>query len=243
MDFFFAGNPFGNSGPRIVNRNFIRCLQGEVSYITLENRPLRFVEVIRKTLRSKLVIFSGLTSYDQLVILLCRLLGKKMVYIMHGFLSHENKLNGFNNPRGEKNEKKLLEYSNLILCVSETFMIFIKGLLPQYSHKISFLTNGVDWELFDRIPQSDIQRDNRRIVLLGGGRTTKRNLEVCEAVRLLNERFHENYHVAVYGNYRDNDQSQAISKMSCVTFCPVIPHDKLLEDFKSSFLFVQNSVF
>lgn len=243
MDVFFAGNHFGDSGPRIVNRNLIRCLKDEVSYISSESRIQRILEVIWKTLRCRVIIFSGVTSYDSLVIPLCRILGKRMVFIMHGLLLLENQANGYTNRRGEKNEALLLKYAETILCVSETYMRFIKKQFPQYAHKTSFLTNGIDWQMPDRIPQNAVARDKKRIVLIGGGRTTKRNLEVCKAVALLNERFQTGFYVEVYGEYSKNDMSQKISEAPYVSFLPLVPHDKMLEVFRSAFLFVQNSDF
>jgi glycosyltransferase involved in cell wall biosynthesis len=241
MDIFFAGNPFGNFGPRIVNDNLIRNLRDEVSYITCEKQLPRFFEVVWKILRCKVAIFSGVTSYDQYIIPIFRIMRKRVIYIMHGFLQYEDLANGFSNPRGEKNEALLLKYSDIILCVSETFMQFIKNQLPEYSHKVSFLTNGVDWEMLNHIPENDIPRDPRSIVLLGGGRITKRNLEVCKAVNLLNQRFGENYRVDVYGEFWENDASKAISEMPATVFHPLIPHEELLKVMKGASLFVQNS--
>lgn len=243
MDIFFAGNHIGNSGPRIVNRNYIRCLQGKVSYTTSKNKLLRFFEVIWKTLCCKVIIFSGLASYDHFVVLTCRLLRKKMLYIMHGYLGFENRINGYRNRRGEKNEALLIKHSDAVLCVSETFMLFVKQQFPQYAHKISCLTNGIDWDSVEQIPQKDIPRDSRHIVLIGGGRTTKKNLEVCKAVALLNQQYNEGFHISVFGSFLNNDQSREIAGMPCATFHPRIPHDKMLETFMGAFLFVQNSVF
>lgn len=243
MNIFFAGNPFGDSGPRIVNRNLIRCIKDEVSFITMRNKLLRFVEVIWKTLRCRLIIFSGVTSYDHVILPICRALKKKIVFIMHGYLEYEDKINRYSNPGGERNEALLLKHSDLILCVSETYMHFIKRCFPQYSDKLSFLTNGIDWEMLDNIRQTDIQRNNRRIVLIGGGRITKKNLEVCKAVDLLNQKNQENFFVEVYGDFLENDLSRDISRMANTVFHPIVPHDKLLEVFGSAFLFVQNSDF
>ena len=241
MNVFFAGNPYGDSGPRIVNRNLIRCLKDEVSFVASEKKSMRLIEVAWKALRCRVIIFSGVTSYDHLIIPVCRRLRKKVVFIMHGCLKYEDKINGFTNHRGDRNEALLLKYSDSILCVSETYMHFIQQQFPQYAHKISFLTNGIDWQMLDLLPQSDIRRDDRRIVLIGGGRTTKRNLEVCKAVELLNRRSHENFFVEVYGDYMNNDQSLAISQMPFTVFHPPVSHDRMMDIFKGAFLFIQNS--
>jgi glycosyltransferase involved in cell wall biosynthesis len=240
---FFAGNHFGDAGPRIVSKNYIRCLKRSVSYISFQNKALRLLEVIWKTIWCKVIIFSGVTTYDHIIILICRILRKNIIYIMHGYLKLENNINNYNNFRGERNESLLLKYSDVILCVSETFMNYIKNHITQYEHKMSFLTNGVDWEEFDKYSLNNDSYDKKRIVLIGGGRITKRNFEVCEAINYLNQKYKENYRVEVYGEYHENDQSKQIAQMLNTTFHSGIPHDQLLQLFHDSFLFVQNSEF
>ena len=123
---FFAGNLFGDGGPMVVNRNLVKPLKKDISFVTCKNPYFRILETIYKILSASIVIFSGVTRYDQITIPICKLFKKKIIYIMHGCLKIENPLNGnYMNKRGIINEQSLMKNADLILCVSTTFRNFI----------------------------------------------------------------------------------------------------------------------
>lgn len=239
---FFASGYLGDNGPKVVNRGYIQYLRGNVMHITTKMRALQFLELLCKIIMSKVVIFSGITSYDHITLLLCKVLNKKTIFIMHGWLKFEDDINKVTNIRGEKNEMLMLKSAHQILCVSKPFCKLIKQEFPIFSNKIDYLTNGINWESLNR---KDIKglKDDKSIVLLGGGRVTKRNLEVCKAVKLLNEKRGMAFHITVYGIIEKNDDSAQIAAMPYTNFHHVIPHEEILNVFVSSFLFVQNSDF
>lgn len=240
---FFAGNLFGDGGPMVVNKNLVKPLKKDISYLTCNNPYFRVIETIYKILSASIIIFSGVTRYDQITIPICKLLHKKIIYIMHGCLKIENPLNGnYANKRGIINEQSLIENANLILCVSTTFKNLILKHYPQHNHKIDVLTNGIDWESL-KITEINNKRDPNRIILMGGGRRTKRNLIICKAIQNINELYGTHYHISVYGTYSINDDSKEISQIPCVTYHECIPRLQVLKELQQSKLYIQNSDF
>ena len=160
---------------------------------------------------------------------------------MHGCMALEYKINNnTTNNKGLKNEKILLDRSDLILCVSNTYKAIICENFPQYHAKLDVLMNGIDWNTLESISQEQLKNENQ-IILMGGGRQTKRNLYVCRAIQNINQKYHTNYKVTVYGYFLDYDDSQLIAQIPCVNFHEVIPHQEILKQLKISRLFIQNS--
>lgn len=237
---FLLGNYFDNGGVNNVNRNIVHELHDKIDYPKCRNKYLRILEMLFKVFNNDVIIFSGISQIAGIAIILCRLLRKKTLFLMHGFLQLEDKENDYSNPIGELNEKLLLKYCDRIYCVSEHYMEFMKSHLPQYADKLDFVTNGIDWNNL-KVNISG-ERDNNKIILIGGGRRTKRNLQVCMAVDKINDADDRHFKVYVYG-YPDGIDVEKIKGCKCVTYSNVIPHDELLKVMSSAFLYVQNSDF
>lgn len=241
MKIFFAGNYFKLGGPWGVNKSLVKCLGNRTSHLTQRKGHLRFLETLYKIIPAKVVIFSCATQYDYITVPLCKFLKKKIIYIMHGCMALEYKINNnTTNNKGLKNEKILLDRSDLILCVSNTYKAIICENFPQYHAKLDVLMNGIDWNTLESISQEQLKNENQ-IILMGGGRQTKRNLYVCRAIQNINQKYHTNYKVTVYGYFLDYDDSQLIAQIPCVNFHEVIPHQEILKQLKISRLFIQNS--
>ena len=238
---FFAGNYFKLGGPWEVNKNLVQSLGNRTTHLIQQKGYLRFIETLSKIIPAKVVIFSCVSKYDHITVPFCKLLGKKIIYIMHGCMALEYKMNNNTlNNAGLRNEKKLLEKSDLILCVSNIYKEIIAKNYPQYQKKLDVLMNGINWKMFQSIPQTQ-RRNENQVILMGGGRRTKRNLYVCQAIQNINQKYHTNYKVLVYGYFLNYDDSKLIADIPCVTFRNVIPHQKILQQLKSSRLFIQNS--
>ncbi len=239
LSVFFNGDYMGPGGPRQVNKNIVQCLNNELAIKKPCSSPyLGYVDNFLKILRNKSVVFSGLL-YRPYEAKLAKKLGKKIIYIMHGCALIES-------GRHVDTEDFILENSDLILCVSETFKRQMQNYFPQYADKMQTLTNGVNWEELETMKRTmphNIKRDQNRVILFGGGRTTKMNISVCRAIQEINQENGYNLYVDVYGYYKDNDDSQKIAEVPCVTFHSVIPHDLINLELAKSRLFIQNSSF
>lgn len=242
-NFFFAGNPFGSGGPCEVNKSYVRHLHGRVSHLTMAHPIQQFLEIIFKLLTCRVIIFSGVRSIDHLLLPLCRLFHKRILFIMHGCMDYENAVNHYPNARGERNEAMMLRDAQQILCVSEPFRRWVAARYPQYASKTATLTNGINWETLSPACRHSQQRDSRRIILLGGGRITKHNLEVCQAVEMVNKTLDEPFHIDIYGPYYDNDASAVLQTMPYTTWHGSVSHEALLQAMSGAALFIQNSGF
>lgn len=245
MKIFFAGNSFGIGGPCEVNKNLVAGLGKNVSSLSFSNKCLRVVEYVIKLLLSKIIVFSALSNLDHIFAPFAKKMGKKIIYIMHGCLEMETKANNYSNERGVISEQVLLSYADRILCVSPFFQKMMEKRYPVYQSKFDYLMNGINWSYMDQIAtiEDHLVRDRNRILLMGGGRVTKRNLSVCKAVQNLNERENLNLQIDLYGHYDESGELLEILKIPCVSFHKVIPHSEILRELKCSSIFIQNSEF
>ena len=84
-----------------------------------------------------------------------------------------------------------------------------------YADKMDFLTNGINWEECNKIVCSNSEKYKNTIVLIGGGRITKRNRQVCQAVEELNDEGND-LHVYVYGGIeRNSNEVNLIKQYKC----------------------------
>ncbi len=236
---FFAGNYWINTGPSIVNCNLVNNLPKTVRYLKSRNIFCLIIENIWKMATSRVTIFSSMSNFDNFRILLAKLFHNKILYIMHGSLELEFKANNASNRIGLANERLMLKNADKILCVSKQYRSIMSEQYPSYAYKMDVLMNGIDWKGY-----STVKRDKnkvRQVVLIGGGRVTKRNLQVCKAIEKINQDASEIIKVIVYGSYMDNDDSKAISIFPFVEFNNILPHREFLEKLEETQLFIQNS--
>lgn len=235
----FAGNYWINTGPSIVNKNLVNNLPPEILRLKSRNLIALMFECLWKMAKSRIVIFSSMSNFDYFRILLAKLFQNKIVYIMHGCLELEFKANKANNRIGLVNERLMLKNADKILCVSKQYRDLMSLQYPMYSNKMDVLSNGIDWQSYSKLT---CRRERKRqIILIGGGRVTKRNLQVCKAVERINHNTAEIVNVIVYGNYMQCDDSDEIAAFSFVEFYDILPHDLFLEKLQESQLFIQNS--
>lgn len=242
---FFAGSYFQEGGPWEVNSNLVSYLDKDIHYLTHSFKPLRLLEYFYNILICKVIVFSGITSIDQFLIPFATFLGRKIVYIMHGCLELEYRTNNYvGNMRALWNEKMMLKNASLILCVSYRYRDFLMSQYPQYAHKMNVLVNGINWDKYAFYGRTKIfRKDNNKIILMGGGRVTKRNLQVCQAIDKLNSEDNTSYYVEVYGKYLENDDSVKIQQCKCVKKFNLVPHQKMMQYLAETRLFVQSSEF
>lgn len=230
---FFYGSPFGEIGPAQVNRGYVTHLPSKVLRIKSSNRYIARLEILMKILASRVIIISalGFKTYETA---LAKALGKKIIYIMHGLAADDG-------PLQRRLEADILPKADLILCVSSIFRNLVRRQLPEFTDKMKVLMNGIDW---DKLPNpgqvDDSVRNHKEIILVGGGRRIKRNLNICRAVEALNDEGY-NFHVSVYGDTPDQKETASISKFGFVDCYGLIPHKELLNRYRQSELFVQAS--
>lgn len=238
MSIFFNAPYWGAGGPCEVNRNIVKCLKGRMRIKKIKNSYIGYVENFIKILFSKVVVFSGL-MYKPYEVAFAKVLGKKIVYLMHGCIKIEH---GYES----KIENDIIKNADLILCVSFIFRDKMRELFPDSSEKFEVLMNGVDWQEMERVKlllSKNYIRDENRVILFGGGRKIKMNFYICQAINEINIEDNTEYKVDVYGYFSEKDDSAKISAIPCVRFNHVIPHEQVNVELAKSRLFVQNSSF
>lgn len=230
---FFYGSPFGNNGPAQVNKTYVKVLPKRVLRIRYRNRYLMRLEILCKILCSRTIILSALgqKTYETRI---AKILGKKIIYIMHGFAKDDG-------PLQMKLEADILPKADLILCVSDNFKKLAQEEFPRFAKKMETLANGIDWSvmpIFNK--EEDLARKKNRIILIGGGRPIKKNLNICKAVEKLNCRGYQ-FEVELYGNSPLQKDIKVIENFPFVTCYGFVTHETLMARYKEAYIFAQIS--
>lgn len=231
--FFLLGDWRKNAGPTNVNKSLINNSDKNMGYIKSSNLFIKKIERY-KWLFYPIVIISG--GATKLEIKLFKLFRKKIIYIMHGCLRYECKINKF--PISEKKlmaERLILSTSDKIVCVSKRYSEWVKKEFPEYSHKIDFVNNGIT---LNKRPLR--QKEQYSIAVSGGNRFQKNNATVCKAIEKLNAMGY-NCKVYVFGRlYENNDD---LLKYPFVHLMGHLNKEEYYNALDKISLFVINSVF
>ena len=232
--YLFLGGTDGNTGPSNVNRNIIANLTNSFRYVKSNNRYFKYIEAFYKMMLSEVIVISGISKLNSLIVSVAKKLNKKIIYIMHGCYEIETNLNGFQiNDKSLRIEKNILELSDLILPVSKRYSEVIKNKYPQYKDKISYLYNGVSLEL-----KKEYEKENRPndVIAVGGDRKLKNNLSVANAMNKIDQ----NKVLNVYGYIYEPDN---LPKSDNICFHGLVTQNELYEKMRNTKLFVQNSIY
>ena len=243
MRVLFAGDYRANTGPSTVNRYLKRYLPPGTGYLNQKNAFFKAAEAAVKTLWADVIIFSGLSGIDSLVFRIARAFHKKTIYIMHGSVAYENKINEISNPGEEKLEEIHLTHSDMILCVSETFMDWMHAHYPELKGKTRCLPNGIDWRIRDECKSaaSSAQKRQNTIMTIGGGIPRKNVLPVCRAVQFIRETEGMDLKLLVLG--RDEKHTEKIKAFEFVEYMGKLDRSEALKHYFRARLFIQNSLF
>lgn len=239
---YFVSDSYANTGPAIVNKYYKKYLNSR-EYVFAKHcksKVSRVVNDIYHILKSKVIVFSGASKADILYMKLCKILRRKMIYIMHGCIQEENKINCVKNESETQLELLYLKNVDLILGVSERFVKWIESYYPQVKGKIQSLPNGVDWEI--DLPQNcNCVLKSNTIAIVGGGIPRKNVLSVCKAVDELRNETKTEYVLKVFG--RDDLYTEQIKQYAFVKYYGKIPRKEMFSELQDSCLFIQNSIF
>lgn len=239
----FIGDYLSATGPAIVNKNLKAHLGDKVKFIYNRNKIIRTIQIVISLVQSKAVILSGVSRANLFVFKLKKITGNKVIYLMHGSVVKENKINGTSNPYAENLEKQHLTNSDSIICVSKRFMSWMQEQYPELTNKFNYVNNGIDWSLLkkDRSKDQQLERKKNYIMSIGGGMPRKNILKICEAIDLINKENSENLRLIVLGG-QGNDLFE-ITKYPFVEYYGVVPYDQVFEYYSKSNLYIQNSSF
>ena len=239
---FLAGDFRTGTGPANVTKNYLKRLPKDTLYQKARSKVLRVPEIIIKTMRTQVVLYSGYSGQNVLGLRLAKLFKKPSAYLMHGCVEHENAINGVPDEAMNRIERKTLALADRIFAVSDWFAGWLRETYPKYQDKIDSAVNGID---FTPDPTAAAERIGRQVISIGGGMPRKKIRHICEALQLLNESWTadggEPVKLIVIGD--KGLDTELINSYSFVENRGIVPFEETMTLLRSSQLFVQNSCF
>ena len=234
---FVVGDHKTGTGPANVTKEYIRCLPKGTLYQKRTSKLGRLPELYFNILRSDIVFFSGYSKQNVIGMRFARKLHKPTAYLVHGAITHENKINGAENEMMSAVEEETLLLADSLLAVSEKFAGWLKTQYPQYSDKIDYVTNGID----ERTVSTDVKGDKKKILSIGGGMPRKMIIHICKAIEIINRESESPVTLYVIG--KEGNDTDAINAYDNVNNLGLVSADKKEELFKECGIFIQNSCF
>jgi len=247
MRVFIVGDYKTGSGPANVTYEYIKRFPKGTLYQKTSSKPGRVLEILVKTLFCDVVLCSGYSGQNLVVIKWAHLTHRKVAYMMHGCVEHENAINSAEDEEMNRIERATLKGSDAIFAVSGRFEGWLKANYPEEKDKISHVSNGV--EFIDAEPSSNgingSRRDKNMIFSVGGGMPRKQIKIICEAIDIINksrkEKGEKELSLVVTGAKGLDDE--LINSYSFVDNRGLVSKEELKDIYRKSILFIQNSCF
>lgn len=240
MNIVFIGDCDYNTGPSNVNKSFRRYLSEQIYFLKYKQKIVRAAEAAVSVLKAEAVIISGLSIINGLALNEAAILKKPVIYIMHGCYAYECEINRFNKDnKALQLEKKMLEKASIIVTVSEKYMNLVAAHFPEYKNKLTYINNGIEWSDFVNVCNHTDSCDPYMILSMGGGRPQKNNIVVCDAVQILNEKYHKPFQYIVLG--RDYQDTPKIKQKKYTNYVGQVSRKEVLEWLEKTSIYIQNS--
>ncbi|MDR2157307.1 MAG: glycosyltransferase family 4 protein [Clostridiales Family XIII bacterium] len=247
---FFLGDFVSGDGPANANSAFLSDLSREEASRSVCRRPLfRVLECVAKIPFASAICLCNATRLNFLAIRVAGLFGKKVFYLMHGCGSHEYELNAERPDRSAldaliRYERRIFSNAHKVFCVSERFTHFMRAREPVFADKFDCCFNGVDVESIRALaPARSGARPVGRIISAGGVLPQKNNLQVCEAIRLLNQKHGMALEYHILGESGEGREDTGFDAYDFVKFHGTVPRAAALRLMAASRIFVLNSRF
>lgn len=231
MRILFWGDAADNNGPSNINKGIIDSLSSSFVFVPNRGKYYGFLIGIWKLLWVDVLVVSNVSRKGCVLGTVAKMLGKPLVFIMHGCGMYETSLNYASYPDNRLAwEASLLENADLLLPVSKKFMYWVHGYYPQYAHKTKYIYNGIDGTIFHRVFHEPKRTGS--VAVSGGLTPLKNNMPVLQAVEALRGKAF----LTIYGAPADAEGTY-VRKVGS------LPHDQFLQELAGEQLFVLNSVF
>lgn len=242
MRILFIGDCINNTGPSNVNKLVKQYFPKNTLYIIKPNSIVSVFKLLSNIIKVDIILISGLSKINILALLMSKFLNKKSAYLMHGCVEYESKINRINNPKGIKLEKANWRLVDLIICVSENFEKWFNSCYDMYTHKTTYVNNGVQWELRGNVYKQEYkQKDKIKLMTIGGGIPLKNVLKLCEAIERIIQDTNLKVELTVLG--RNEKDTEKIKEYNFVRYRGKISKKEVIEEYKRTDLFIQNSIF
>lgn len=251
---FFMGDFISNAGPGIANRLMREGLDPNKDYLfsDAKTKAGRIFEAVYKILLADCLCICSDSKLNIFAVRWSKLLGKPVFYIMHGYRSLEDRMNGMDADGrylGKKDREKvrrtevfMFKNSDRIFCVSKMCMEYMKKCEPKYREKFDYNYNGVDTRRFEQdFRMQSFPQKAKQVMATGGGMKRKNNITVCHAIDKLNKEDGLGLTFVIAGK-RWTDMNE-IGKFEFVQYYEDISRDQTVALMRESVLFIQNSLF
>lgn len=235
MKLLIVGDCKSNSGPAVVNKSIL-SLDRSILFTKQSGKFNRIIEMVLKIIKSDIIIFSGFSKQNLIGFKICEILNKKYAYLMHGYLKVESK------KVCEKRillEEEMLKRAKIVICVSKSFKNYMKAEYPNYEGKFYYIFNPI--MINDMYNIKTIKRDKNTIISVGGGVQTKKILNICKAIDLLNNEYRKEYKLIVIG--KNDLDSEKIKQYKFVEYIESVEHKEMKKYYSRASLYIQNSIF
>ncbi len=240
MRLFLVGDDWSGTGPANATLALRKSLPSDTLYLKTKNKLLRASELLYKMKKTETVVFSGHSKQNILGMRIAKKMHIPSIYIMHGCVEYENKINKREDAEMAADERTMMKEADLLLAVSRQFEDWLKDNYPEYKDKIAHLTNGIDWDQLKETHDM-LQRDMDAVLSVGGGMPRKRIVNICEAIGILRKEGYPNLHLIVAG--AEGEDTDKINSYDYVENIGLVDAKKMQETYRNCRLFIQNSIF
>ncbi|MBR1891971.1 MAG: glycosyltransferase family 4 protein [Lachnospiraceae bacterium] len=240
MRLFLVGDDWSGTGPANATLALRKSLPSDTLYLKTKNKLLRASELFYKMKQADAVVFSGHSKQNILGMRIAKKMHIPSIYIMHGCVEYENKINKREDAKMAADERTMMKEADLLLAVSRQFEDWLKDNYPEYKDKIAHLTNGIDWDQLKETHDM-LQRDMDAVLSVGGGMPRKRIVNICEAIGILRKEGYPNLHLIVAG--AEGEDTDKINSYDYVENIGLVDAKKMQETYRNCRLFIQNSIF
>ncbi|MCR4892651.1 MAG: glycosyltransferase family 4 protein [Lachnospiraceae bacterium] len=248
---FIVGDYRTGTGPANVTRDLIRSLPKGTLFLRARGKAARAAELFQKMPKANVAVFSGFSRQNLLGMKLARRLGIPSIYLMHGCVEYENRINRVPDKAMARDERRMMALCDRILAVSDWFEGWLRCHYPDYKEKIYHLTNGIDWKTFSSCPTGEKGVGSRSrsmaasskpsILTVGGGMPRKRIYRICQAIDILRREGMTDLTLTLVGD-RGAD-TERIHRYPFVRDLGLVDRETMKKLYASHSIFVQNSIF
>lgn len=243
MRIFLQGDFLSDNGPGNANKQIRDALMEDydISYSRASEKLGRIIETYKGICASDILVICSASKLNYAAISIAKKQQKKILYVLHGYLSFERKIEepDISDVKLAKicdYEKYVFDSADKIVCVSKCAMEFMKTELPKYAGKMEYIYNVVDSVSLQTKYSNNLLK-KKQVISVGGGMRRKNNLIVADALSRLP--FDTTFVVAG----KDLADGHRIRAYPNVEWMGTVPHDDLCRLMSESSLYIQNSSF
>ena len=203
------------------------------------------MELPFKIKRSNYVVINSFSKINYIILIICKIFKKKSLYILHGYVEYEEKMNKMVDNSDLKKIHKLENYIfenvDKIVCVSKKCMVEMKKLSPKYVDKYRFMYNGF---LMDIVKSNNKKNDDEIVITtIGGGMIRKNTVGICMVIENIIDNNYTNKKIKLNVIGKKYTEYDKINTYNFVNYYEYLEHNDVLNILENTDIYIQNSIF